>query len=129
MNWHGLKVYFQVTKSLYVGGYYRPHEGDTDSTRHLCDSLSRICNHTQSHVWLARDFNYPGIDWTGQTIKSECWHITRRSEFLDTLDATPLEQIIQEPTREGNTYRRAANPPKVPYLSSLMHPPPYTLGL
>ena len=98
-----LKVDIQGTKSLYVGGYYRPHEGDTDSARHLCDSLSRICNHTQSHIWLAGDFNYPGIDWTDRTIKSECRHVTRHSEFLDTLDATPLEQIIQEPTREGNT--------------------------
>ena len=75
-------------KSLYVsGGYYRPHEGDTDSARHLCDSLSRICNHTQSHIWQAGDFNYPGIDWTDRTSKSESRHVTRHSEFLDTLDA------------------------------------------
>ena len=49
-------------KDLYVCSYYRPKADDRDSLDLLFSSLDRICNSKNCHIWLARDFKFPGIN-------------------------------------------------------------------
>ena len=56
-------------KDLYVCSYYRPKVDDRDSLDLLFSSLDRICNSKNCHIWLAGDFNFPGINWSSKTLK------------------------------------------------------------
>ena len=54
---------------LLVGGYYRPYTDDQLSIDELnlsiCQLESQASNAT---IWLAGDFNAPGIDWQTMTL-------------------------------------------------------------
>ena len=53
-----------------MGSYYKPTENDEDSLLELWSSLSKIPQN--SIIWLLGDFNLPCIDWTNESLKSNC---------------------------------------------------------
>ena len=97
-----LKITTKGAKALYVGGYYRPHVDDAHSAEELMKSLSLLSNKTASHIWLAGDFNYPGIDWDHTTLKENCPHPTLHRNFVMCLEDLALHQVVKEPTRDEN---------------------------
>ena len=60
MTWVKLSV--KGSKDLYICSYYRPDVSDEESLDHLNNSLDKICNTKNCHIWLAGDFNLPGFD-------------------------------------------------------------------
>ena len=70
------------SKALYVSSLYRPHEkNDELSQLHLKTSLDRIAEHNNSHIWLAGDRNFPGIDWKTKSIKPGCRATSLHQDF------------------------------------------------
>ena len=57
-----IKLETTGNKSTYIGAFYRPHENDVNSLENLNSSLNRLKN-TNSNIYIAGDFNLPGIDW------------------------------------------------------------------
>ena len=98
-----VRVDVKGVKSLFVAGFYRPHAHDRESAQQLRDSINRITNRTKSHIWIAGDFNYPGIDWERNDIKASCPHPALHTDFLNLLDETSLTQVVKTATRDNNT--------------------------
>ena len=90
-------------KDLYVCSYYRPKADDRDSLDLLFSSLDRICNSKNCHIWLAGDFNFPGIDWASKTLKHNCPSSDLHELFVKSLDDYGLTQMVDKPTRLSNT--------------------------
>ena len=62
------QIYIPGRKTIQVGAYYRPHEGDEDSLNELEKSLDLL--NKDHHIVLAGDMNFPGWDWKNQELKS-----------------------------------------------------------
>ena len=87
------------SKTLYVGAYYRPHEGDELSLQQLETSLGRM--ESDKEVILAGDLNFPGWDWKNKVVK-QCHYPTLHHKLGEMLDDRGLEQLVTEPTRGEN---------------------------
>ena len=95
--WCSLKL--ASSKTLFIGAYYRPHEGDAESLAELELSLSRFnSDHT---ILLAGDFNFPGWKWTESKV-TDCNFPSLHYQFGDLLDSKGMTQLIEEPTRNTN---------------------------
>ena len=101
MTWVKLSV--KGSKDLYICSYYRPNVSDEESLDHLNNSLDKICNSKNCHIWLAGDFNLPGFDWSTNTIKPYCPYPALHDKFLEILDDYGLTQHVNKPTRLNNT--------------------------
>ena len=97
------KISIVGCKDLYVCSYYRPKADDRDSLDLLFSSLDRICNSKNCHIWLAGDFNFPGINWTSKTLKHNCPSSDLHELFVKSLDDYGLTQMVDKPTRLSNT--------------------------
>ena len=96
--WCSLKL--ASSKTLFIGAYYRPHEGDAESLAELQLSLSRL--NMQHLVLLAGDFNFPGWKWSTHEVQN-CNYPALHHQFGDMLDDSGLTQLVEEPTRNNNT--------------------------
>ena len=90
-------------KYLYVCSYYRPKVDDRESLDLLFNSLDRICYSTNCHIWLAGDFNFPGINWSSKTLKHNCPSSDLHELYVKRLDDYGLTQMVDKPTRLSNT--------------------------
>ena len=97
-----IKIPAERSKTLYIGGFYRPKADDRESTKHLKTSLERLRN-TRSHVWIAGDMNFPYINWENHTLKPNHKYANLHNSFMDMLDEHHMCQTIKEPTRGENT--------------------------
>ena len=82
----------------YVCSYYRPKADDKDSLDLLFSSLDRICNSKNCHIWLAGDFNFPGINWSSKTLKLNCPSSDLHELLVESLDDYGLTQMVERPT-------------------------------
>ena len=100
-----VRVNIAGSKSLYIAGCYRPHENDEEGHEELVSSMSKAADHRNNYIWMAGDFNYPGISWEGEfpSIKDNCRNTRLHEEFLEAIDDYNLEQMVQTPTRGENT--------------------------
>jgi hypothetical protein len=89
------------SKTLHVGAYYRPNEGDEASIDQLEASLLRIGNRDEN-ILLAGDFNFPGWNWKESKLKP-CNQPNLHHRFGEILDDRGLVQIVDKPTRDRNT--------------------------
>ena len=96
--WCSLKL--ASSKTLFIGAYYRPHEGDAESLAELQLSLSRL--NMQHLILLAGDFNFPGWKWSTLEVQN-CNYPALHHQFGDMLDDNGLSQLVEEPTRNNNT--------------------------
>lgn len=90
------------SKSTFIGAFYRPSVSDMDSLTKLDASLCRL-NTTSSNIWLAGDFNFPGINWETGLITPNCNYLHLHEIFLDCLNEHHLFQIVKFKTRLANT--------------------------
>ena len=51
---------------------------------------------------IAGDFNLPGLDWKGNTLKSNTQYPSIHHKFTEILDDNGLAQIVEEPSRGTN---------------------------
>ena len=97
-----VKIKIKGMKTLYVAGYYRPHENDEESHEEFKLSLEKIAAHPQAHLWICGDMNFPGIDWVSKDLKPTSRFPLLHQDFLDCLAEYGLQQMVKEPTREEN---------------------------
>ena len=88
-------------KQTYIGAFYRPHENDNPSLENLNLSLDRLKN-TNSNIYLAGDFNLPGIDWELGVTKFNSRSKGQHDFFLEILNDHNFCQIVKKPTRGPN---------------------------
>ena len=60
------------TDKLLVGCIYRSESGSDNNNMKLRSLLGEAISKRYSHVLLMGDFNYPDMDWSNWTTKSEC---------------------------------------------------------
>ena len=96
-----IKLETTGNKSTCIGAFYRPHENDVNSLENLNSSLNRLKN-TNSNIYIAGDFNLPGIDWDLGISKFHSIFKSQHDLFLDILNDHNLCQIVKEPTRGSN---------------------------
>ena len=79
-----LSLPLRGSDTLMLGCLYRsPSSGLQESTLEICKMIREVCS-TSSHVLLAGDFNYPGINWS--TVSSQMSPENPTHLFLDTLN-------------------------------------------
>ena len=92
-----LSLSLRGSDALKLGCLYRsPSSCLHESTSDIC-SMLRDVSSASSHILLAGDFNYPGIDWS--TVSSSMPPENPINLFLDTLNDCFLHQHILCPTR------------------------------
>ena len=84
---------------------YRPNEGDVEGHENIMASINKLQSYPHITVWIAGDFNYPGINWASKEVTTTSRHKKLSQEFVDTLNDNGLEQLVKEPVQ-------GANPPK-----------------
>ena len=96
-----IKLELTGSKSLVIGGYYKPHEHDITSSGELAKSLEKV---TKEHknIWVAGDLNLPNMDWDSMSPTSECKHPTYYRNIAETLSDANLNQMVNLPTRVNN---------------------------
>jgi len=90
-------------KTLYLCSYYRPHVSDEISLIKLGESLERVSRIPNGLLLLGGDFNFPNWDWHTMTLKPCATYTGLHNLFIDMLHDNGLEQLVMEPTRQGNT--------------------------
>ena len=76
------KINVVGSRDLYVCSYCRPDTGDDVSLDYLTQSLDKICNNKNCQMWLAGDFNFPGIDWANNnTIRLNCHYPDQHNQL------------------------------------------------
>ena len=56
---------------ILIGLVYRSPAASRDDNNQMLDHISQMMTGKASHILLMGDFNYPGIDWIGQTAENE----------------------------------------------------------
>ena len=98
-----VKINITGCKSLFIGGFYRPHVSDIINLEAFGDALSKLSKKSNSIVLVGGDFNFPGWDWKNKTLKPKTQYVNLHNIFADTLADNGLSQLIEEPTRGKNT--------------------------
>ena len=68
----------------------------------MTTTITHLSN-SNSHVWLAGDFNLPGIDWHTDSIKFKCQSRALHGQLLDIANSNSLNQVVTKSTRGENT--------------------------
>ncbi|XP_072020312.1 uncharacterized protein [Amphiura filiformis] len=90
-------------QSIIVAALYRPTDNNQVYMDELNRSITHLCaSNPGAAIWIAGDANLPDINWENNTIVSHQYKISINQSFLQMLDATGLEQVIDFPTRGDN---------------------------
>ncbi|KAI8516831.1 hypothetical protein Bbelb_054120 [Branchiostoma belcheri] len=97
------KVKLRGKRDLLFGSYYRPHVNLEDSLREMGESARLACHSRNAIVVLGGDFNLPDWDWEKKVLKSGSSYPNIHRQFMDTINDLGMEQVVEKPTRGGNT--------------------------
>ena len=86
-----------------IGCCYRPKTNHDGSIEELNDILKKLNKKQNLKLLLGGDFNLPGIEWDTANLKPDCKHKQYHLDFLNLMDTYGLTQLIEQPTRKGNT--------------------------
>ena len=91
-------------QDIIVAALYRTPVNDDNYMRELTSTISNLCqSNPGAAVWISGDANLPDIEWTTHSIRpSPRYKISINESFIDLLDRTGLEQMIDFPTRGDN---------------------------
>ena len=93
-----LRIPLHGNDSLLLGVLNRsPSTCQEASTHQVCHVLKQVSRSSSSHIVLAGDFNYPGIDWDKLCCRFSQSHPTHM--FLEAIDDCFFTQHIKKPTR------------------------------
>ena len=65
--------------------------------------MLRACSIRNAPIIIGGDFNFPGWDWTCNTLKPRSPYPDLHNRFYDFLADNALTQLVLEPTRKANT--------------------------
>ena len=89
--------------TLYLCSYYRHYVSDEESVTNFELSVLRACSIRNASIIIGGDFNFPGWDWTCNTLKPRSPYPDLHNRFYDILADNALTQLVLEPTRKANT--------------------------
>jgi len=70
----------------------------------LCGLLeSIVLSYPHDILWIAGDLNLPDINWTDSNIAGNNYPLPLNTAFLNFVNTFGLTQIVDFPTRQGNT--------------------------
>jgi len=95
-----IKLDIANSRDVFICAYYRPNVNDVNSNQALASSLERLPRNCTS--FITGDFNYPGFSWPDSNISATAPYKGLHSEFLATIHDHGLEQMVCDPTRDGN---------------------------
>ena len=92
------------SKYVSIGAIHRsPQFGDTyDYMNELRESINKIKQTNNEHIWLAGDFNLPDIDWDLPNTKPGVVAPGLSQQLIEIANDVGLEQVVREPTRINN---------------------------
>ena len=90
-----IKLPLNGSQQLTVVGVYKSPDSTAQNEEMLFDLIRRTATNS-SHVLLAGDFNFPGIDWEAM---ESVLHHNKNDPFLECIRDTILTQHITCPTR------------------------------
>ena len=91
---------FQVTgsKTILICACYRPPENQkADITKALHDIFPTL--NPKHHIWIAVDFNLPGIEWNMMAPSSNCQQPQECGQFIEIIQDHNRQQTIPQPIR------------------------------
>lgn len=99
-----VSISIQGMKKIIIGAFYRSQQfgKSIDYMERLKESLSKIKRVDRSHIWLAGDFNLPGIDWASQSVLPNAPYVNLSKFMLEIAADFGLEQMVTRPTRGKN---------------------------
>ena len=68
----------------------------------LCESIKKIKQTNNEHIWLAGDFNLPDTDWDLLNTKPSGIAPGLSKQVIEITNDFGLEQVVREPTRRNN---------------------------
>jgi hypothetical protein len=97
-------IELQGAKKITIGAFYRSQNvgSSPDYLDQLRESLSKINTSRGGQIWLAGDFNFPGIDWESQSLKPNAQYAILSRQMLEIAADFGLDQVVTEPTRINN---------------------------
>ena len=91
-------------QTIILASLYRPTNNDLLYMESLNNATSQLCQlNPGAAVWIAGDINLPDINWESYSICSHQYKRAINETFLNLLDTTGLEQMVDFPTRGDNT--------------------------
>ena len=99
-----VKIELVGTKPLFIAAYYRPKEGDADSSEEFKKSLEMV-SLQNGDIWIFGDLNYPKLDWDVDDApirKPGCSYTKLYNSFIETMCDFNLTQMVREAARSGN---------------------------
>ena len=99
-----IKLKVNGNQELIIGSAYRPPSSSIQYTEDMCSLFANLeKSHKKAVVWIGGDFNLPDIDWTSHTIKGNQNPTALNRHFLDYLDGSGMQQIVNFSTRNNST--------------------------
>ena len=91
-------------QNIIVAALYRTPVNDDNYMKELTSTISNLCqSNPGAAIWISGDANLPDIEWSTHSIRpSPRYKISINEAFIDLLDRTGLEQVIDFPTRGEN---------------------------
>lgn len=96
-------IFVRILSHITIGCYYRPNQGNTVATfKTAVEFISTRYPH--DHLVIIGDMNFPGFNWTTNSIKANCQYKALHRDFQSFLIENSLTQVIEQPTHvKGNT--------------------------
>ena len=96
-------IFVRIKSCITLCCYYRPNHGiDISSFTEAVNTVSD--QYPSDHFILIGDMNFPGFDWSNDSIKSNIQYKSLHTEFRSFLFEKNLTQVIDTPTHvKGNT--------------------------
>ena len=95
-----VKVQCHGKKSVVLAGVYRRPSCDMTNIENISRHIEEMVEkHRRQPIWIAGDLNLPDIEWEGLTISGHQYLKAINQTFLQTLERTDLEQVVDFPTR------------------------------
>ena len=82
-----------------VGAFYRPNAAACTPLEELDMSLYKLHEKFKNAtIWLAGDFNSPGINWSDMTLFEGVNHVLAHNHLIDIIQNHGLHQLVTSPT-------------------------------
>ena len=88
--------------TLYLCSFYFHNVSDEESIINFETSVQKACSIRNASIIIDCDFNFPGWDWTCNTLKPGSAYPNLHIRFSDILANNSLTQLALEPTRKAN---------------------------
>ena len=100
-----VRIQLQNSQTLYIGCYYRPTDSRVETLNNLHGDLHKLMDKDRTpNLIIGGDFNAPSCDWINLSHSPSPNYGTAVNDLiLDISRDLGLTQMVESPTREGNT--------------------------